>query len=198
MNSNIEQDIFRSDEAFDNLYPIYVRELSELHWTPLKVIKVAARFLATNENARIIDIGSGVGKFCIAGSHYAPGTFTGIEQRKNFVRVSNKVAKELGPTKAEFIHGNFINMDLEGYTGIYFFNSFHENIVLADSLDEKIERTPELYQLYTDHLIAQLKRMPVGTRLATYWLSIPEIPGCYKLHASRFDGLMKLWVKEHQ
>src|ERR1043165_3820474 len=86
MKSAIEEDYFVSDEVFDSLYPVYVRELSEIHWTPLDVIKVAARFLAPNENARVIDIGAGVGKFCIAGSHYTKGSFIGIEQRKNFVR----------------------------------------------------------------------------------------------------------------
>jgi SAM-dependent methyltransferase len=197
MNFDIANSIYSSDTDFDSQYPIYVRELSELHWTPLKVIKVAARFLGSDKNARVLDIGSGVGKFCIAGTHYAAGHFTGIEQRKNFVRVSNKVAQEAGAVRAEFIHGNFLDMDIAGYTGIYFFNSFHENIVLTDSLDEKIERTPELYQIYTAHLIKQLKAMPVGTRLATYWLSIPEIPGCYRLQATQFDGLMKLWVKDY-
>lgn len=195
MNSDIEEDFFVSDEVFDSLYPIYVRELSEIHWTPLNVIKVAAQFLAPDENARVIDIGAGVGKFCIAGSHYTKGSFVGIEQRKNFVRVGNKVIKELGCKRAELVHGNFMNVDLSPCTGIYFFNSFHENIVLSDSLDEKIERSTELFELYTAHLHRQLEAMPAGTRLATYWLTITEIPTSYKLYAEHFDGLLKLWIK---
>lgn len=195
MNSDIGEDFFVSDEVFDSLYPIYVRELSEIHWTPLNVIKVAAQFLAPDEHARVIDIGAGVGKFCIAGSHYTKGCFVGIEQRKNFVRVGNKVIKELGYRRAELVHGNFMNVDLSPCTGIYFFNSFHENIVLADSLDEKIERSTELFELYTAHLHRQLEAMPAGTRLATYWLTITEIPRSYKLYAEHFDGLLKLWIK---
>ena len=95
------------------------------------------------------------------------------------------------------IHGNFTSISLAGYTGIYFYNSFHENIVLDDSLDEKIERSGKLYELYTAHLFRELKAMPTGTRLATYWLSITEIPGCYKLYESHFNNLLKLWVKEY-
>ncbi len=195
MNSDIKEDHFVSDEVFDSLYPIYVRELSEIHWTPLNVIKVAAEFLAPNEKANVLDIGAGVGKFCIAGSHYTKGNFVGIEQRKNFARVGNKVIKQLGCTRAELVHGNFIDVDISPCTGIYFFNSFHENIVLSDSLDEKVERSTELFELYTASLHQKLEAMPEGTRLATYWLTITEIPKCYKLVSTHFDGLLKLWVK---
>ena len=185
-----------SDEEFDRLFPIYVQKLSSMHWTPLNVSAVVARFLAPNANARVIDIGAGVGKFCIAGSIYSKGTFTGVEQRKNFVTIGNKVIKQLGLQRASLIHGNFTELDLSPYTGIYFYNSFHENLVYADALDDKVEKSGELYELYSAHFIRQLIAMPVGTRLATFWLSITEIPGCYKLQESHFNNLLKLWVKE--
>jgi hypothetical protein len=188
---------FASDSAFDALYPIYVRNLSEIHWTPLEVIKVAARFLAPCDSAHVLDIGAGVGKFCAAGSYFTSGHFTGIEQRLNFVRVGNKTINTLKLDRATIIHGNFVDIDLSQFTGIYFFNSFHENIVLSDSLDQKIERTPELYDRYTAHLLSQLLAMPAGTLLATYWLSITEVPACYKLCGSRFNHLLKLWRKEY-
>jgi hypothetical protein len=121
----------------------------------------------------------------------------GIEQRKNFVRVGNKVIKELGLSRAILLHGNFMELDISGFTGIYFFNSFHENIVDSDALDKKIERSSELYELYTEHLVTSLTAMPAGTRLATYWLSITEIPACYRLYGTHFNDLLKLWVKEY-
>jgi len=187
---------FFSDAVFDKLYPIYIRRLSERHWTPLHIAFMAARFLAPGESSRVIDIGAGVGKFCIAGKYHSPGKFTGIEQRKNFVRIGNKVIGQLGLSGVELVCGNFTDLDITAYTGIYFFNSFHENIAIDDSLDDKIERSSELYQLYTTHLYNQLEKMPVSTRLATYWLSANEIPGCYKLRESHFDDLLKLWEKE--
>jgi len=54
----------------------------------------------------------------------------------------------------------------------------------------------ELYQQYTDHLLAELNTMPCGTRLATFWLSVTEIPGSYKLKEVQYNNLLKLWVKE--
>jgi len=192
-----QQDPFFSDDVFDNHYPISVRELSEIHWTPLKVAETASQFLVTNKDSRIIDIGAGVGKFCIAGAHYSEGHFTGIEQRKNFVRAGNKIIKELAIQNAELRHGNFMDIDLASYSGIYFYNSFHENIVHSDALDNKVELTTELYELYTNHLTQQLLAMPQGSRLATYWLSITEIPACYRMQGAHFNDLLKLWVKEY-
>ena len=188
---------FSSDAVFDALFPVYIRQLSAAHWTPLNVAFTAAQFLAPDENASVIDIGSGAGKFCIAGSQVSKGSFTGIEQRKNFVTVGNKIIRQLGLMNVELLHGNFMQHDLSSYTGIYFFNSFHENIVISDALDNQVETSYDLYVLYTAHLLKQLKKMPVGTRLATYWLSVTEIPGCYKLYESHFNNLLKLWVKEY-
>ncbi len=197
MPSNTHTDYFSTDTAFDSLYPIYIRNLSEMHWTPLHIARAAGHFLAATPNPRIIDIGAGAGKFCIAAAHFTTATYHGIEQRRNFVQAGNKVIAKLGITNAELLHGNFTDLDLSTYTGIYFYNSFHENIVLEDSLDDKIERSSELYELYTQHLISQLKAMPNGTRLATYWLSVAEIPGCYKLCATFHNDLLKLWIKEY-
>jgi len=196
MYPNTAQQYLASDQDFDNLFPIHIQNLSAIHWTPLNVAAVAARFLAPNATARIIDIGAGVGKFCIAGSLYTNGTFTGIEQRKNFVTIGNKVITQLGLQKASLLHGNFTELDISAYTGIYFFNSFHENLVFADALDNKVEMSTELYVQYSAHLLSQLNAMPAGTRLATFWLSITEIPGCYKLQESHFNNLLKLWIKE--
>lgn len=190
-------EVFASDEAFDAQYAIHISALSAIHWTPLDVANVAASFLAPNAAARVLDIGSGVGKFCIAGAHYAPGHFTGIEQRGNFVKAGTKVVQQLSMDRVTLKHGNFMELDLREFSGIYFFNSFHENIVQDDALDQKVILSSELYEQYTGHLLRQLAGMPVGTRLATYWLSVTEIPACYREHGSYFSDLLKLWIKEY-
>ena len=197
MHLNASLSYLSSDEEFDALFPIYIQKLSKYHWTPLNVARTAAKFLGPDASCRVLDIGAGSGKFCIAGSLFSRATFTGIEQRKNFVQVGNKVIKQLGLTQAELIHGNFMDMDVSQYTGIYFYNSFHENIVVADSLDEKTERSHELYELYTADFLAKINSMPIGTRLATFWLSISEIPGCYKIYGSYYNDNLKLWRKEY-
>jgi hypothetical protein len=196
MYPDIAHSYLSSDREFDQLFPIYIQDLSAIHWTPLNVAAIAARFLAPDATARVIDIGAGIGKFCIAGCIYSKGTFTGIEQRKNFVTIGNKVIRQLRLSNVSLLHGNFTDLDITPYTGIYFYNSFHENLVFDDALDNKIEMSGELFGRYTAHLLDQLNAMPIGTRLATFWLSVTEIPGSYKLKEQHFNGRLKLWVKE--
>jgi len=75
---------FSSDAHFNHLYPSSIRLLAQRHWTPLVVARKAANFLAAESNVKILDIGSGVGKFCLAAAHYKPKAFYyGIEQRKD-------------------------------------------------------------------------------------------------------------------
>jgi tRNA A58 N-methylase Trm61 len=195
MNYNIA-DHFASDESFDQLYPVAIRHLSEVHWTPLAIAKAAAEYLVDGaEDARIMDIGAGAGKFCIAGSYFTAGHFTGIEQKQNLVRAGNKVLAQLDLERVTIVQANFIDVSLQGYTGIYCYNSFFEHIARTGEPEDEVANTPELYELYQKRLVTQLVAMPPGTRLATYWLDAGELPGSYRLVKSAFDGLLKLWVK---
>ena len=185
-----------SDAEFDALFPVPIRNLSGLHWTPLNVVQTAAEFLAPDASAHIIDIGAGVGKFCIAASLYSKGAFIGIEQKKNLVIAGNKVISQLGLQNVSLIHANFVSLDIIGYTGIYYYNSFHENLLPVDNMDnDDAKRSVALYDLYIAHFKCQLDAMPRGTRLATYWSSISEIPGHYKLKDIRCNDLLKLFIK---
>ncbi len=63
---------FNSDMEFNTLYPPSIQLLSRNHWTPLSIAMKAACFLAGDGNVRILDIGSGVGKFCLAAAWHTP------------------------------------------------------------------------------------------------------------------------------
>jgi hypothetical protein len=134
-----------SDAEFDSLFPVHVRQLSTIHWTPLQVAFKAAAFLAADAHSRIIDVGAGAGKFCIAGSHCFSNFFTGIEQRKDLVTAGNKVISRLGLQNVTLICGNSTALDLSAYTGIYFYNSFHEHLILSDSEQGEIHKSGTLY-----------------------------------------------------
>ena len=57
---------FIDDEKFHQLYPLHIQKLADKHWTPLKVAKYAVDFLVPEAGAKVLDIGSGAGKFCLA------------------------------------------------------------------------------------------------------------------------------------
>jgi len=187
---------FHSDSAFNHLYPQYIQALAQKHWTPLKVAREAAGFLCAQPGAKILDIGSGAGKFCLSGAYYSPAAyFYGIEQRDDLVFYAAIAKETLGFNNVTFIHDNLVNIDFRQYDHFYFFNSFYENLPGTFKIDNKLTYSRYLYNSYNRHLCQQLEKMPPGTRLATYYCSEEEIPRGYHLVGSEIDHLLSFWIK---
>jgi len=187
---------FSSDEQFDELYPLRVQSLTSFHWTPLHIARKAAHYLAADYNARVLDIGSGVGKFCLAAAYYKPKAFYyGVEQRKSLVRYAEIANDVLLFQNVSFFNGNFTVLDFRNYDHFYFYNSFYENLIGADRIDNSILYSAELYNYYNRYLYKQLERKPIGTKIATFHSLEDEIPPCYRSEASEFDNLLKFWIK---
>lgn len=190
------QQYFFSDEQFNQLYPASIQALARRHWTPLAIARQAAQFLATEAGVRILDIGSGAGKFCLSAAYYQPrASFFGIEQRHHLVRLSEYTRDRLGLENASFIHGNFSQVDFTGFNHFYFYNSFYENLSHTDKIDDSIAYSPELYHYYNRYLHKQLDRMPAGTRVATFHCSEDELPGAYHIVGTEMNQLLKFWIK---
>jgi SAM-dependent methyltransferase len=178
------------------LYPDAIRQLDNLHWSPLRVIQLATQFLAAEKDTRILDIGSGSGKFCLTGSSLRPNAlFYGVEQRKNLVDQANAIRDLLDRPRVRFIHNNFTQLDFKTFDSFYFYNSFFENLPGTEKIDDSIDYSTDLYHYYSKYLSMQLDRMPRGTRVATYCSWDDEIPLGYRLKESHIEGLLKLWIK---
>ena len=150
---------FRKDAAFDTLYPLHIRNLSQLHWTSLDIALEASNFLAS-PGARVLDIGSGVGKFCIAAAVYHPNTqFFGIEQRKELFTFAKRAQEEVGVENVHFNYGNLMDLSYENYDHYYFYNSFYENIEPGSRIDNSVDTSDrKSTRLNSSH--AELSRMP--------------------------------------
>src|SRR5215204_1420835 len=108
--------IFNNDAAFNKLFPPRIQAKASKHWTPLDVAKSAAEFLVTENNVHVLDIGSGIGKFCLAAANYRPeALFYGIEQRKELVDYANDCSSKLDLFNVFFIHGNFTQIDFRQF-----------------------------------------------------------------------------------
>ena len=187
---------FNSDAQFHHLYPKSVQELASRHWTPLCVAQKAVAFLAAEHGARVLDIGSGSGKFCLAGAYYKPNAFYyGVEQRKQLVADAEIARKIIGFENVSFIHGNFTQLNVKHYDHFYFFNSFYENLVWTDKIDDSIDYSGELYNYYNRYLRKQLEQMPAGTKLATFHGMEDEIPASFQQVASEMDDHLKFWIR---
>jgi SAM-dependent methyltransferase len=189
-------DLFTNDQQFHQLYPSPIQLLAAKHWTPLHVTWRIAQYLAPVENARVLDIGSGVGKFCLAAAHCRPSAlFFGIEQRADLVTHAEAVQERLGLQNVLFMHGNFTQLDFRQYDHFYFYNSFYENLVSTDKIDDSIAYSTELYNYYNRCLYRKLDEMPAGTRLVTFHSLEEEIPPTYQLVEAQVECLLKCWIK---
>lgn len=187
---------FNSDVQFNQLYPSSIRLLAQRHWTPLDVARRAAAFLAAESNVKILDIGSGVGKFCLAGAHYKPkASYYGIEQRKRLCNHAEEANEILRFENVSFLNGNFTQIDFRTYDHFYFYNSFYENIAGTSKIDDSIDYSLELFNYYNRYLYKQLEQKPAGTRLASFHSLEDEVPNGYHIVGSEMNNLLKFWIK---
>jgi len=187
---------YRNDAAFDWLYPERIQQLSKRHWTPMGVARKSAHFLANGPGKKVLDIGSGVGKFCLIGAHYYPEvTFYGVEQRKELYNHALAAKEAAKVTNVDFIHGNFTQIDLDEYDNFYFYNSFFENLDDNDRIDHQIEYSASLYVYYSRFLFKALDNKPSGTRLVTFHSLENEVPPSYQVVDASIDLLLKMWIK---
>ena len=187
---------FISDIQFHHLYPDSLLPQASMHWTPLQIAKKAAEFLSVGRAPKILDIGSGAGKFCLSAAYYQPKTFFyGIEQRSDLVKSAESAREVLQLQNVYFLHANITSLDLSPYDHFYFFNSFYENLDDNFKIDNQILYSAELYGIYKNYLYKQFEKKPIGTRIATFHSTEDEIPEQFHEVGSSEDNLLKFWVK---
>lgn len=187
-----------SDSAFDAIYPASVVKLSELFWTPVSVAKCAAAFLVDTNGAKILDVGSGVGKFCLVGACTTNGNFHGIEQRHDLVELSTALATSLD-TAPTFQCGNAIDHNWSEYQGIYLYNPFFElGAGPWCRIDDTVGFNKGTQREYVETVTAKLAEARQGTRVATYYGFGGSMPKCYRLVAEdrSSKGPLRMWIKE--
>ncbi|MCQ6957163.1 class I SAM-dependent methyltransferase [Mucilaginibacter aquariorum] len=195
-NNLVNKRIFSNDTEFDWLYPKHFQLLPLKYFTPLSIAQKAAEFLSL-PNARVLDIGSGAGKFCLAaGYHFRETFFYGVEQRHELHHLAEDIKKSTNLPNVNFIYGNITQINFKEFDHFYFYNSFYENIDPVNQIDNTIELSEGLYNYYTQYLYMALSSKPAGTRLVTFHSLEHEIPPEYRLADVSSDTLLKMWIKE--
>lgn len=179
----------RDDGTFDRLLPFDYRFVSRTFWSPLGVVARAARWLDELGIETVVDIGSGVGKFCIGGALASRSSFIGIEQRRPLVNVARNIARglELGD-RVRFIEGVFGEITVPAASCYYFFNPFGESLF---RLEERLDQETEVSQarsMRDVHLAEVLvTAAPIGTYVMTYNGFGGTLPEGYDLVRSDTD-----------
>lgn len=183
------------DAEFDQIYPNELRMMSNKHFTEVEVAIKAAELLVTKPNQKILDIGSGVGKFCFVAGSYADAIFTGVDYRKRFVDLCDDLIEKYHFKNVNFIHSDIVDIDFSEYDNFYFFNSFEEHANRASRMDDTIETSGKQFVKYSDFLREQFDKMPFGTRVVTYYAYSNQVPNSYQLISIHFGGTLKCWEK---
>lgn len=193
--NQIQPDFLKRDTHFDGLYQRHIGSLSAVHWTPLDVVEEASDYLAV-PGCRVLDVGSGAGKFCIAaGSRHSKATFYGIEHRQHLVEEAERVRLLTGVPNVTFRFGNVTELQSDDFDHFYFYNSFCEQMQPWGRIDNTVKISADLYRLYKSHFHAMLENKPADTRLVTYHTPNSEIPKSYKLVRNTYKKCLKLWIK---
>ena len=186
-----------TNNEFDELYPFPIRTISTTFWTPVDIALRAAKRLVNRSGCRVLDIGSGAGKFCNIGALATEGAFFGIEQREQLVECARDTASLLG-SAATFTHGVFGNLNPLDYDAFYLFNPFGENTFSSmEQIDTTVELTRERFA--SDVRLAQefLGAAKPGARVVTYNGMGGKLPHCYTLvQREDFGCGIDLWVKD--
>jgi hypothetical protein len=186
------------DEDFDKyVYPEKIQKISKLHWTPIPIAMEAVKLLVQNNGDKVLDIGSGVGKFCIIGALQTKGIFYGVEQRADLHIISKKVIEEFNISNIQFIHSNINKINFSNYNAFYYFNPFEENIYPKDRIDDEIPLSFSKYQQYTIYVRSEFKKLPIGTRIVTYCTDEKVIPPGYIQEYHGLKYKLSLWVKRY-
>ncbi|MDC0744184.1 class I SAM-dependent methyltransferase [Polyangium mundeleinium] len=188
-----------TDEALDTLYPADIRELSSRFWTPASVAVRAAQLCAPEGRARVLDVGAGVGKFCLVGALVTESIFVGVEHRRALVDVGREVIAAVGARNARLVHGTIEDIDFSYFDALYFYNPFEENLVAPSwQMDGAVPLSLERFQEDVTRIEAALEAAPPGMRVVTYQGFGGKMPPDYEIVEEDPEGAphLRLWVKQ--
>lgn len=193
-----EARIHAAEATFERLLPGRLRRASRF-WTAGVVAALGARWLETEGARSVLDVGSGVGKFCTLGALCSSLDFCGVEHRAELVSLARSAAQSIAAERVSFVHARFTEVDARSYDALYFYNPFQENTFMRwEQLDQEVELHPGRFERDVHAAERILKDMPVGSLLLTYCQFGGRIPRGYSLlrAASHEGSVLRLWRKE--
>jgi len=186
-----------ADGAFDRFLPIELRDVSALYWTPLPVVRRVVAWLRDARVRTVVDVGSGAGKFCVAGALLSRCRFVGLEQRASLVAVARELADTFDVTdRVTFHHGQVGAAPMPSGDAYYVFNPFGEYAINAERFAEPdVAFTPEGHSADIASVTSLLSSASAGTLVVTYnGIGGRFPPGYLEVDVVRgLPGTLRLW-----
>lgn len=191
-----------ADEDFDSWLAPELRAVSRKHWTPLAVVQRGVRWLATQGARTVVDLGSGAGKFCVAGAMASDLRFTGVERRARLVMAARHLARDLRvETRVRFVEGDCAQGSVPAADAYYLFNPYAENITEPEErIAHDIERGDWQFVHDVQGTRGWLDELPHGTFVLTYHGYGARMPHGYESMCvdRSFSGELRLWQKRRK
>ena len=188
-----------NDDLFDLIFSPEVRNHSKIHWTPLSVAIKASEIIKELKVERLLDVGSGCGKFCLLTSILTEAQVTGVEQR-DFLATAAKKAKNLFQlSNLNFIHGSAFDLSWKEFDCLYFYNPFCEQKTPERRMRNDLNMNESIYNSYLQITINRLREQKAGTKVITYYGLGAALPDEYKLKYQKAVGsdFLKIWEKQN-
>jgi hypothetical protein len=159
-----------ADAHFDRYLTANLRAISAQSWSPLEVAARASQWFTELRIKNVVDIGSGVGKFCIAAALGSRCRFVGVERHSYLVEVASNLSRLFSVEhQVEFISGVFGEMPLPKAECYYLFNPFGDNLFdLGDGLHEDPDASQARYLREVEQTELLLRALPAGAYVLTY------------------------------
>jgi hypothetical protein len=134
-------------------------------WSTVDVIDESLK--ALNPKNKILDIGSGIGKFCLIGASLYPYIhFTGIEMSERRVIIANRLKEAMKLDNVTFVHADFCDVykDYLDFKYVYTFNPFDMGVHEKEKYtpfkeeDEEYDVVMELFQKTLNSYLSNLKK----------------------------------------
>ena len=198
-----------TDLDLDQRLPDAHRWVSRLFWTPLEVVERGVAWLDELGVGDVLDVGSGVGKWCVGAALVDDSTrrYFGLEHRSDLVTVAAGLAASFGVAdRVTFHQGEVVDLltvpgpiaHLLSAPAFYFFNPFGENTAPDDErLDAAVELSEERFHRDVAAAEDLLEIAPPGTWVLVYNGFGGRMPDAYEPVRTDFDGfyVLRLWRK---
>jgi hypothetical protein len=194
IRSRLKNNLVIDDAEFDALYPKSFLEISDRHFSSIYVCQLVSKFLSEQKKAKILDIGSGAGKFCLIGAlANENNNFTGIEYRATLHQEAVGLKNQFQLTNCQFLNGNILDYQLQDFNAFYMFNPFLEQKDKSAIIAMDFNHENEID--YLDYVLAKLENLPSDTRLATYYIDKKLIPKSFSLIKSQVGNQLHFFIK---
>lgn len=159
-----------TDLVWDSFLPEKFRTVSPYQWTPISVIVTSWEYLQEEKVTSIVDLGSGVGKFCLNLGKLSKDRFPilGMEDRIELYQIAESLKDKWKTREVKFEHRNFLEEFPYEYSHYYCFNPLYETMKASHSIDGTKDKSALLFIHNLQTLKNHFLNCKIGTKLITY------------------------------